>query len=310
MKTALITGVTGQDGQLLSELLVGKGYRVVGTSRSAGAAPAGVERRVLDLLDLGSTAALVREVSPDELYHLAGQSSVGYSFADPVGTFHSIASSTLSLLEAVRASARPVRLFVAGSGEAFGETGQQGADESTPFRPNSPYAAAKAAAAELARVYRRSYGLFVGVGFLFNHESPRRPERFVTRKIVRGACEIALGRRSTLELGDLSVVRDFGWAPEYVEAFWKMLALDTPEDFVLGTGIPKPLAEFVELVFASLGLNASDHVRHDPSLVRPTEIAVLCANPSHAARRLGWRATTPLAEVARRMVEAEQALLG
>jgi GDPmannose 4,6-dehydratase len=312
VKTALITGVTGQDGGYLAELLAGKGYRVVGTSRSTnvepGRLPAAVELRALDSQNLAETSALLRDVRPDEIYHLAGQSSVGLSFADPVGTFHSVATSTLVLLEAARLAERGVKVFLASSAEVFGDT-NGAAEETTPFQPKSPYAAAKAAAAELARTYRLCYGSFVCVGYLFNHESPRRPERFVTRKIVRGACEIALGRKSTLELGDLSVVRDWGWAPEYVEAMWLMLALEAPDDFVLGTGECHPLEHFVELVFAALGLDAKAHVVQNPALHRLAEVRALWANPAHAERKLGWRATTRLPEIVRRMVDAELAEL-
>jgi GDPmannose 4,6-dehydratase len=312
VKTALISGVSGQDGTYLAELLVANGYRVVGTSRSASV-PAerlvrGVELRTVDLLDLRQVSELLREVRPDEIYHLAGQSSVGLSFADPVGTFESVAGSTLTLLEAARLAERGVKLFLASSAEVFGDTGGA-ADETTPFQPKSPYAAAKAAAAELARTYRLCYGSFVCVGYLFNHESPRRPERFVTRKIVRGASEIALGLKQTLELGDLSVVRDWGWAPEYVDAMWRTLALEAPDDFVLGTGEGHTLRHFVELAFGALGLDAAAHVVEDPALHRPSEVRALCANPAHAERRLGWRATTRLPEIVRRMVEAELAAL-
>jgi GDPmannose 4,6-dehydratase len=310
VKTAVITGVTGQDGRLLAELLLTRGYRVVGTSRVAGAALAGVERRAVDLTDDTATRVLIAEVRPDEVYHLAGQSSVGLSFQDPAGTFRSIASTTLSLLEAARTSERPFKLFVASSGEVFGETDERGANESTPFRPQSPYAAAKAAAAELAVTYRLAYGLFVCVAYLFNHESPLRSEGFVTRKVVRGACEIAYGERKSLELGELSVIRDFGWAPEYVTAFPAMLEREIAEDFVIATGVAHRLADFVDLVFASVELAAKDYVRQDSSLLRPTDIRALRADPARAAEKLGWRATTTLAEIARRLVEAEKRQLG
>jgi GDPmannose 4,6-dehydratase len=318
VKTALITGVSGQDGQYLSELLLAKGYRVIGTSRSPGfgatsaADPAErtLELRTLDLLRPDHVNELVRELRPDEIYHLAGQSSVGQSFADPAGTFHSLATSTLNVLEATRQSELAARIFVASSGEIFGDTGAGSASETSPFRPQSPYAAAKVAATELARTHRLAFGSFACVGYLFNHESPRRPERFVTRKIVRGACEIALGRRDHLELGELSVVRDFGWAPEYVEVMWRILARDTPDDFVVATGSAHPLSEFVELVFSTLGLKATDHVRRNSAFLRRSEIPVLRGDPSRAERLLGWRATVPLAEIARRMIEVEKARLG
>jgi GDPmannose 4,6-dehydratase len=308
MKTALITGVTGQDGGYLAEQLVGRGYRVVGVSRAArpGLDIRGtVELRTVDLEDPAAVRALLAEVAPDELFHLGGQSSVGLSFEDPAGTYRSVVLTTLNLLEAARgAKARP-RLFIAGSGEVFGDTGTTRADETTPFAPRSPYALAKGAAVELARTYRKLYGVFASVGFLYNHESPRRPEKFVTRKIVRGACEIAAGRATTLELGDLGVVRDWGYAPEYVDAMWRVLQGEAPDDFVIATGQSHPLATFVELVFRRLGLAPEGHVVSNPKLHRPSEVRALHADPSRAERVLGWKAQTMLEGLAAAMVDAE-----
>lgn len=311
MKTALITGVMGQDGTYLADLLAGKEYRVVGTSRSAEGvtAPSAVDLRTLDLGDAKAVARLVHELAPDEIYHLAGQSSVGRSFDEPVETFHSIATSTLNVLDAVRVEAPRSRLLVAGSGEVFGDTGGDPANEGTPFRPASPYAAAKASAAELVRVYRASYRVHAVVAFFFNHESPRRPERFVTRKIARGACEIALGRQQHLELGDLSVVRDWGWAPEYVAGAYAALQTDAPADFVFATGESVSLERFVEATFGAAGLAYRDHVKLNRAFLRPNEVPVLRADPGLAERTLGWRAETRFAEVARRLVEAERATL-
>ncbi len=312
MTTALITGITGQDGSYLAELLLGKGYRVVGTSRKTGPpTPAGtaIEIRALDLEHAPSVERLFAELGPDQVYHLAGQSSVGLSFAEPALTFRSIALTTLNVLEASRRAARPPRVFIAGSGEVFGDTGTARANEGTPLAPASPYALSKAAAVELARSYRRYHGVFAAIGFLYNHESPRRPERFVTRKIVRAACDIARGAADRLVLGDLRVVRDWGWAPEYVEAMWRMLGLDAPEDFVIATGQSHPLGEFVKLVFDELDLTAEDYVTSDPKLFRPGEVRALHADPSHALKRLGWQASVSLGELAHRMVVAEQAAL-
>lgn len=308
MKTALITGVAGQDGSYLAELLVRKGYRVVGTSRRPDATFPGsdrVELRVVALEDASAVTRCLAEVEPDEVYHLAGQSSVGRSFQDPAGTFRSIALSTSNLLESSRLAARPPRVFVAGSGEVFGDTGSSRANEKTPFSPASPYAAAKVSAVELARSYRSAFGVFASVGFLYNHESPRRPDAFVSRKIVRGACAIAAGRATTLELGDLSVVRDWGYAPEYMEAIWRALQHDIPDDFVIATGTSHPLARFVELVFRRAGVPVEGHVVSVPAFFRPTEIRALHADPSHAERVLGWKATTDLERLADTMVEAE-----
>jgi GDPmannose 4,6-dehydratase len=310
MKTALVTGVMGQDGSYLASLLAERGYRVVGTSRTTRselAAGSRVELRTVDLEHAPTVTALLAEVAPSEVFHLAGQSSVGQSFGDPAGTYRSIVPTTLNLLEAARGMSPRPRLFVAGSGEVFGDTGTTRADEKTPFSPRSPYAVAKCAAVELARAYRTHYGVFASVGFLYNHESPRRPATFVTRKIVRQACDIAAGRATTLELGDTSVVRDWGYAPEYVDAMWRALQSDAPDEFVIATGQSHPLAHFVQLVFRRLGLDPEKHVVSNPKLHRPSEVRALHADPSHAERVLGWKAQTTLEGLARTMVDAELA---
>jgi GDPmannose 4,6-dehydratase len=234
---------------------------------------------------------------------------VGASFSEPADTFHSIATTTLSLLEAVRHADRPVRLLVAGSGEVFGDTGGEAARETTPFRPASPYAVAKAAAADLVRVYRASYGTFACVAFFFNHESPRRPERFVTRKVARGAVEIARGQRRGLELGELGVVRDWGWAPEYMVGAHAMLQAETPDDFVLATGQSVSLESFVEAAFAAVGLSHRDHVTTNPAFLRPNEVGTMRADPTRAREKLGFETKTSAREVARKLVEAERAAL-
>jgi GDPmannose 4,6-dehydratase len=308
MKTALITGVAGQDGSYLAELLVRKDYRVIGTSRRSDARFPGSERvelRTLSLEDPDAVARCIADAAPEEVYHLAGQSSVGRSFQEPALTFRSIALSTSNLLEAARVSPKRPRVFVAGSGEVFGDTGTTRAHEKTPFSPASPYAVAKMSAVELARSYRSVGGVFASVGFLYNHESPRRPEAFVTRKIVREACAIAAGRSNRLELGDLSVVRDWGYAPEYVEGMWRALQHDVADDFVFATGQSHPLGRFVELVFRRLGLPAEGRVVSNPALFRPTEVRALHADPSHAERVLGWKTTTDLERLAETMVDAE-----
>lgn len=313
MKRVLITGVTGQDGSYLAELLAGKGLEVVGTSRSpapSGRAEQGtISPRTLVLSDPEAVRQLITEVRPDRVFHLAGQSSVGQSFKEPALTVESIVTSTLNVLEAVRTVSPETRVFIASSGEAFGDTGDQRADEATCFRPLSPYAAAKAAAAELARAYRVSYSLFVSVGFLYNHESPRRPERFVTRKVVRAACEIALKQRDHVELGELGVIRDWGWAPEYVDAMARTLEASEPDDFVIATGRSESLERFVELVFAELGLNWRAHVKRREDLIRPAEARVLHANPARAEAKLGWKAKLGLTDVVHRLVEHERAAL-
>jgi GDPmannose 4,6-dehydratase len=314
--TALICGVSGQDGAYLARLLRQKGYRVVGTSRDAQLNTFGnlqrlgiaaeVDCRSMNLLEFRSVIQVLSDVSPDEVYNLAGQSSVGLSFDQPVETLASVAHGTLNLLEAVRFLGRPIRLYNAGSSECFGETTAQGANEETAFRPRSPYAVAKAAAFWQVANYREAYRLHACSGILFNHESPLRPERFVTQKIVRAACRIAQGSKERLRLGNLDVHRDWGWAPEYVDAMWRMLQQERPEDYVIGTGETHSLQHFTESVFAQLNLKAWDHIDALKELVRPADIRFGRADPSRARERLGWRAESKMHDVARMMVEAER----
>ena len=307
MTTALVTGITGQDGGYLAELLAAEGWRVVGIARSLPLRPPTGEAELVigNVEDGDHLSRIVAETAPTRIYHLAGQSSVGASFADPVGTFRSIALGTLNVLEAARHAAVRPKVLVASSGEVFGDLGSEAACETTPFRPLSPYGAAKAAAAHFAASYRSAYGLHATIAYFYNHESPRRPRAFVTKKIVRGACRIARGLEQRLELGDVSVVRDWGWAPEYMEAAHRIMALDAPEDFVIATGTSCSLREFVDHVFSSLGLRSEDHVATNPALFRPAEIPAMRALPSRAVERLGWRAGVRVEEVARRLVEAE-----
>jgi GDPmannose 4,6-dehydratase len=234
---------------------------------------------------------------------------VGLSFEQPVETMESVSIATLNLLEAIRFLKRPIRFYNAGSGESFGDTGGKPASEETPFRPRSPYAVAKAAAHFEVVNYREAYGLFACNGILFNHESPLRPERFVTRKVVSAACRIAAGRPERLKLGNLSVQRDWGWAPEYVEAMWRILQEDRSDDYVIATGQTHSLEAFVGEAFAAVGLAWKEHVETDESLLRPSDIAVGRADPAKAARVLGWKAKAGMAETVRRMVAAERELL-
>lgn len=297
---ALICGVAGQDGAYLARLLLKKGYEVVGTSRDAMAANrAGLQAlgvvdrvKVVSMApnDFRSVVQTVARFEPDEIYNLAGQSSVGRSFEQPVETIESIAIGTLNLLEAVRFVNRPIRVYNAGSSECFGDTGMEPALESTPFHPRSPYAVAKACAHNLIVNYREAYGMRVCTGILFNHESPLRPERFVTQKIVRAACRIAHGQQESLTLGKLDIHRDWGWAPDYVEAMWNMLQQDDMADYVIATGRSVSLEYFVERAFGHFGLDWRDHVHHDPELLRPSDIRFGAANPALAAQRLGWKA--------------------
>ncbi len=314
-RKALIVGISGQDGAYLAELLLGKGYQVYGTSRDALATSftnlhfLGIRERVqvlsMALNDFRSVLQALTKAMPDEVYNLAGQTSVGLSFEQPVETMESVSIGTLNLLEAIRFMGTPIKLYNAGSSECFGDTGSIPADENTPFRPRSPYAVAKAAAFWEVANYREAYKLFACSGILFNHESPRRPERFVTRKIVASACRIARKKQDGLVLGNLSIQRDWGWAPEYVHAMWLMLQQENPDDYVIATGESHTLVEFVEQAFAAVGLDWRDHVQSNPEFYRPTDLAVGMANPSKAKDKMGWQALHRMPDVVRLMVEAE-----
>ncbi len=313
---ALICGVTGQDGAYLARLLLDKGYAVHGTSRDAQMATFGHLRAFgikdqivchsMALTDFRSVLQVLDKVQPDEIYNLAGQSSVGLSFDQPVETAESISLGTLNLLEAIRFTKRPIKLYCAGSSECFGNTAGQSADEETPFRPRSPYAVAKAAAFwELAN-YRDAYNLFACTGILFNHESPLRPERYVTKKIIKAACQIVNGSPDKLRLGNISVARDWGSAEEYVETMWLMLQQPQPVDFVIATGETNTLQDFAIAVFESVGLDWTQHVITDPTLLRPSEIMVSRGNPAKALDKLGWKATRKMRDVIALIVAAER----
>lgn len=309
---ALIVGVSGQDGAWLAELLLRKGYDVYGTSRDAELSQfgnlqrLGIRERVqclsMTLTDFRSVLQVLTKVKPQEIYHLAGQSSVALSFEQPVETLESVALGTLNLLEAVRFMDYRVRVYHACSSECFGDTYGEPADENTAFRPRSPYAAAKAAAFWQVANYREAYGLFACSGILFNHESPLRPERFVTQKIITAARRVAAGSCESLYLGNLDIQRDWGWAPEYVDAMWRMLQRNTAEDFVIATGESYSLALFLELAFMEVGLNWRDYTIIDRSLFRATDLAVSRGNPARAESELGWRAQYRMADVVRMML--------
>lgn len=313
IKKALICGISGQDGTYLSRFLLGKGYEVHGTARDAQMAsfPNHIKLGIRDqiifhsmaLNDFRSVIQVLVNVQPDEIYNLAGQSSVGLSFDQPVETLESISVGTLNLLEAIRFMKLQIKLYNAGSSECFGNTGGRPADENTPFRPRSPYAVAKATAFWEIDNYREAYNLYASTGILFNHESPLRPERFVTQKIVKSACRIANGSPEKLKLGNIEIARDWGWAPEYVEAMWIILQQETADDFVIATGETNRLEDFVAEVFSCVGLDWREHVESDASLLRPSEIMVSRANPEKSARILGWQATYRMKDVARMMVE-------
>lgn len=318
-KSALIFGISGQDGAYLARLLLNKGYVVHGTSRDAemssfsSLAALDIRDRVTvhsaALTDFRSTLQVIAKVNPDEIYNLSGQSSVGLSFQQPVETLESIATATLNILESIRFLAHPVRFYNAGSSECFGDTGGAPADEDTPFRPRSPYGVAKSAAHWEVANYRDSYALFACSGILFNHESPLRPSRFVTRKVAATAARIANGSKESLTLGDLSIQRDWGWAPEYVEAMWRMLQQPQPEDFVIATGELNGLVDFVDAAFSAVGLDWHAHVHQDQALFRPSEIRAGFGNPRKAQRELGWVARTKMRDVASRMALGELARL-
>jgi GDPmannose 4,6-dehydratase len=309
---ALICGISGQDGAYLAKLLLQKGYEVYGSSRDAQVGSfsnltrLAIRDRVqlvsVSINDFRSVLQTLLQVKPDEVYNLAGQSSVGLSFSQPVETLESISIGTLNLLEAIRFTGLPIRLYNAGSSESFGDTGSVPATEYTPFRPRSPYGVAKATAFWQVANYREAYKLFACTGILFNHESPLRPERFVTQKIVSTARRIHEGSEERLTLGAIHIARDWGWAPDYVEAMWRMLQQDKPDDFVIATGETNTLEAFIQTTFNCFGLDWKDHVDVSADLFRPTDIAAGYAEPGKAARVLHWEATRKMQAVVEGMV--------
>lgn len=320
MRKALICGVSGQDGAYLAQLLLGKGYQVWGTSRDAQMSGfSNLERlgirkqiQVLSMAqsDFRSVLNTISRSEPDEIYFLSGQSSVGLSFDQPAESIESVVFGVLNLLEAVRFLGRPIRVYHASSSECFGDVspGEQ-ACELTPFRPRSPYGVAKASAHWLIANYREAYGLYCCNGILFNHESPLRPARFVTRKIIASACRIAAGSGERLSLGRLDIARDWGWAPDFVEAMWRMLQQDTPEDYVIASGQPHTLESFVTAAFAQVELDWQSHVDIDSTLFRPSDIAYSAGNPDKALKRLEWKAEVAFPELISRLIRAEQTIL-
>lgn len=314
-RKALICGISGQDGAYLAQLLLSKGYEVYGSSRDAQAASfknltrLGIRDQVkvvsVSLTDFRSVLQALAKIQPDEIYNLAGQSSVGLSFEQPVETLESMSFGVLNLLEAIRFTSRPIKLYNSGSTECFGDTNGLAANETTPFRPRSPYAVAKATAFWMVANYREAYGLYACSGICSNHESPLRPERYVTRKIVAAACRNAAGSKEKLRLGNIQIARDWGWAPEYVEAIWLMLQPDKPDDYVIATGETHTLEEFLSTTYAHLGLDWRDHAVLDQGLMRPSELLISKINPRKAQLRLGWKAKLGMKDVARMMVENE-----
>ena len=311
MKRALITGITGQDGSYLAELLLSKGYGVHGVvrpvARKAMPIP-GVTVHFADLADPESLSRVMAEVDPDEIYNLAAQSHVGLSFEMPAYTMQATGCGTLHMLEAMRLCASRARFYQASSSEMFGNQPAP-QSETTPFAPASPYACAKVFAHQTAVAYRKAYGLHISCGILFNHESPRRGENFVTRKITLGLARIKAGLQDKLVLGNLDARRDWGYAPEYVEAMWMMLQRDEPGDFVIGTGVSTSVDEFLEaaLFFADLDRSV---VELNSSQLRPADVCELRADTDRASRALGWYARTGVHELAKLMVDVDMKAVG
>jgi len=322
-KRALITGITGQDGSYLAELLLSKGYEVHGVIRRASTFntaridhlyvdPHDPAARLFlhygDLSDGSRLVTLLQEIDPDEVYNLAAQSHVRVSFDEPEHTADTTGTGTIRLLEAVRLAGVKTRFYQASSSELYGATPPP-QSETTPFYPRSPYAAAKLYSFWITKNYREAYGLFATNGILFNHESPRRGETFVTRKITRAVARIAAGMQTDLYLGNLDAIRDWGYAPEYVEGMWRMLQADEPDDFVLATGIGHTIRDFLEASFGHVGLDWHDYVRFDEKYLRPTEVDALIGDASKAAQTLGWTPTVDGLALARIMVDADVAAL-
>lgn len=320
MRSALITGITGQDGSYLAELLLARGYTVHGLVRRASmfnrsridhlrAGPAGQEGRLQlhygELNDPTSLRRMLKKIAPREIYHLAGQSHVGLSFEIPEVTCHENAMATLSLLESLRDLDYPARMYHAASSEVFGAPTTSPQNEDTPFRPVNPYGCAKAFATQMCRIYREAHGLFVCSGIAYNHESPRRGENFVTKKITMAAARIKAARQKELALGNLEARRDWGYAKEYVEAMPLMLQQERPDDYVLATNQSHSIRDFLEAAFGQVGLEWQAYVKFDPRLMRPAEAGVLVGDYTKARQRLGWSPHTLMPALAKLMVEAD-----
>ena len=323
-KIALITGITGQDGSYLAELLLEKGYAVHGVvRRTSNLLRSRIEHlrkdeniygkslflHYGDLSDVTALRRIFSEVEPSEVYHLAGQSHVGLSFEIPESTCEEIGMATLRLLEIARDQAKPVKFYHASSSEIFGNATESPQTEKTRVQPASPYGCAKAFATQLARVYRDSYGLFVCNGILYNHESPRRGENFVTRKIARAVARIARGLENELSLGSLESRRDWGRAQDYVVAIWLMLQQETPADYIVATGETHTVRDFVETAFAVVNLSPEKYVKHNPAFDRPADPTRLVGSPEKIKRELGWQPLGSFRDLVREMVEAELAAI-
>ena len=317
MKKALITGITGQDGSYLAELLLDKGYEVHGIVRRVAIEHPQARmwriRHILDRLRIHSASMesyaslfnIISDVRPDECYHLAAQSYVSYSFEDEFSTINTNLNGTHYVLSAIKRQVPSCRLYHAASSEMFGRVKESPQNEDTPFHPRSPYGISKLAGFELTRNYRETYGLFALSGILFNHESPRRGGEFVTRKITSGVARVKLGLERELKLGNLDAMRDWGHSKDYVRAMWLMLQQDEPEDFVIATGETHTVREFLEKAFGYLGLDYREYVTIDPQLYRPSEVHALQGDASRARQKLRWRPTRSFDDLVREMVESD-----
>jgi GDPmannose 4,6-dehydratase len=314
-KRALICGISGQDGTYLARLLLERGYEVWGSSRDAEQSAFHNARKLgiydslrlvsLNLRDVGNAIGLLKLIRPHDVFSLAGQSSVGLSFEQPIETIESLALGALTLLEAIRLTDLEIRLYNAGSTECFGDTGGEVANESSRFNPRSPYAVAKASAYWTVANYREAYGMFACTGILSNHESPLRPMRFVTRKIIHAVASLAMGKDLKLSLGNIDIERDWGWAPEYVQAIAMMLEQPSPEDCIVATGQSHTLREFVRTAFDLIGKDWRVYVTQDEHLMRPADILHNKVDPSKAAAHLGWKARSVMKDVIGMMLDAE-----
>jgi len=319
-KKALITGIAGQDGSYLAELLLEKGYEVHGIVRRIAIEDTEhklknirhvlekVHLHVASLDNVLSLIKVVKDVAPDECYHLAASSFVSYSFEDEISILNNNVNSTHYLLAAIREFVPHCRFYFASSSEMFGNVSYYPQDENTPFNPRSIYGISKVAGYHLAKNYREQYGLFVCLGILYNHESPRRGYEFVTRKIVSSAVKIKRGLQETLTLGNLDAYRDWGYAPDYVRAMWLMLQKEAPDDYVISSGETHSVREFVETAFTYLELDYRKHVKVDPQFFRPAEKVILCGNPAKAISKLGWSRTASFKDIVHIMIEGEMAL--
>jgi len=309
--TALIAGITGQDGAYLAHHLLSQGFRVVGTSRDSQMADlsrlvrlgiaAEVELMSLAPNDFRSVLKVVNSAQPSQIYNLAGQTSVGLSFDQPVECMESISVATLNLLEVIRYLGGGIRFFSAGSSECFGQTGDEPATEDTPLRPRSPYAVAKAAAYWQVATYREAYGMFACTGILANHESPLRPSRFVTQKIIEGVKAIKAGQASTIKLGNLDIWRDWGWAPDYVQAMALMLQADHPADYLIASGSTTSLRDFAQAAFATADLDPANHLESVEALKRPADLIYSAMDPARIEGELGWSSRRPVREIVEKM---------